>query len=585
MQKQESFSILQTSRFLFHTSDFHSSVNHVELYRKFDQALFELLGRSHFSVFLADKTINHFRLAFTNSSNKEVQNWSLELGDSFIFNLLNRFQEKESCLLEENSLPKKLPFPSAYTALLKSDDILFGLLVIHEGLDVAIIDEFPVPDILSPIIHHFNQAHANTEAKESMERQFGETTGKLLAINEVAELLGQLDLDTLLPKVMSLALHLAGGEVGNLMIMKGDTLETRVEWGLSDADVRGITYEDKSPMVDYSFRNQAVFISHDLNTDPRISLLVENHRVHSIVSVPLYTKTKKLGVLNLVNTGKSDTFLSENISTLQTVARLASTAIENAMLHQEAIQRKVFEEQLRIARQIWEHIMPQNVPLLSNASISARSVPATVVGGDFYDFFELPEDRIALVIADVSGKGIPAAMMMNTVKSVLHIEATRNPSPYDLVNNVNKLLIQSAKMEGFITLTYVLIDMATKRLFICNAGHNPTLIFRKAENRCQKISSESIPLAIDPDQQFQCTETYINPGDCVILYTDGITEARNPNKEMFETDALCQHLEKVGSYKRADEIVESIYKKVKDFSDGASQHDDMTVVGFKFNDT
>jgi len=326
-------------------------------------------------------------------------------------------------------------------------------------------------------------------------------------------------------------------------------------------------------------------MSQDLKTDDRVSLEQKERRIQSIVSLPLHTKSKCLGVLNLVNTGEGDTFLSENISTMQTVARLASTAIENAMLHQEAIERKVFEEQLRIARQIWEHIMPQTVPVLSNASISARSIPATVVGGDFYDFIQITEDRLALVIADVSGKGIPAAMMMNTVKSVLHIEATRNSSPYELVNNVNNLLIQSAKMEGFITLTYVVIDFGLRRLFITNAGHNPTLIFRKSENTCQKISSESIPLAIMLDQQFPCTETYFNPGDCIILYTDGITEARNSQKQMFEIDRLSQLVEKTGGSKTADEVVESIYREVSDFSAGAGQHDDMTVVGFKFNES
>jgi sigma-B regulation protein RsbU (phosphoserine phosphatase) len=582
---QESFSILQTSRLLFHTSDFHASFTHEELYRKLDQALFELLGRSSFTVLLSEKILNHLSVNYSTFSKSETFRWTIGMEDPMVLELLKRFEENKVTLIDSSLIPKKFPLPAAYAVLLENDEILYGFVFIHEGLDQSIHDPFPVKEILTPLFHHFTRAYFDLESRMITEKQFGETTGKLLAINEVAELLGQLDLETLLPKVMSLALHLAGGEVGNLMISRGDSLETKVEWGLKDSDVRGILFKNNTPMVDASFKNRAVFISHDLNKDDRITLKVDNHKVQSIVSVPLYTKTKTLGILNLVNTKEGDTFVSENISTLQTVARLASTAIENAMLHVEAIERKVFEEQLRIARQIWENIMPQNVPVLSSASISARSIPATVVGGDFYDFIQIGEDRLALVIADVSGKGIPAAMMMNTVKSVLHIEATRNPSPYDLVTNVNNLLIQSAKMEGFITLTYLVIDLGLKRLFITNAGHNPTLIFRKADNTCQKIGSESIPLAIMQDQAFPCAETPINPGDAIILYTDGITESRNPQKQMFELDRLSQIIERFGNSKTADEIVENIYQGVKIFSSGASQHDDMTVVGFKFNDS
>lgn len=579
-----SLSIYQISRLLFHTSDFHNATNAEQLYQHLDESLFELLGRSSFTILLSDKASVTLKIGFSNLQPPPAPNWSMSLDDPLIDQLLTCFETKQSTLLEKSEISLQLPFSVEYAALLRSEGSLFGFAIIHEGIDLNIHEPFSASEILTPLFRHFTKAYSDSQARDAIERQFGDTTGKLLAINEVAELLGQLDLETLLPKVMSLALHLASGEVGNLMIGQEGKLQTKVEWGLQDADVRSICDETNTPIVEGVFKNQTVFVSHDLTTDPRIRLQSQSHDIHSIVSVPLYTKTKQLGVLNLVNTGRGNAFLSENVSTLQTVARLASTAIENAILHHEAVQRKVFEEQLRIARQIWENIMPQSVPELPNATIAARSIPATVVGGDFYDFIEAGENRIAIVIADVSGKGIPAAMMMNTVKSVLRIEATRNPAPYDVVNNVNKLVIQSAKMEGFITLTYIMVDLGQKRLFINNAGHNPTIIYRKSQNKCERISSESIPLAISHEQEFQCSETDFNPGDCVILYTDGITEARNPEKKMFETDGLCGLLEKVGGSPTAEEILNNIYDCVRDFSAGANQHDDMTVVALKFND-
>ena len=138
-------------------------------------------------------------------------------------------------------------------------------------------------------------------------------------------------------------------------------------------------------------------------------------------------------------------------------------------------------------------------------------------------------------------------------------------------------------MDSFVTLIYVVIENGGRRAIITNAGHNPCLIYRSGSGQCEEIPSQNLPLAIVPDQVFDRREVDIAPGDCIVLYTDGVTEAMNPQREMFDTPRLQQLLEKTGKRESAEAIVEQIYADVKAFQAGASQHDDTTVVVFKLD--
>jgi len=319
---------------------------------------------------------------------------------------------------EEPDMLALWPFPVKYVALLQEEKNNLGILILHKGLDESIIEPFPVYEVLEPIVRHFTQGLMRLQSMEVIEKSIEESTAKLLAINEIGELLGQLDLDTILAKIMSLSLQMIQAEVGSLMIADEEQLHSRVEWGLDDEAVRGIAMRDGQSMVDWVHQNKIPLIVEKLSEDNRFEISLPSRKIESILSIPLYTSTKNLGVLNVVNTQSGESFSPENMATLQTLSGLASTAIENAILHKEAVEREVFREQLRIARRIWEDILPKKLPEMPGLSIYAESIPASIVGGDFYDFIPLSETRLGVVIADVSGKGIPAAMIMNMAKRI-----------------------------------------------------------------------------------------------------------------------------------------------------------------------
>jgi len=576
------FSSIRASRLLYGTGDFYTVTRLESLYQQLEQVLFELLGQSSFTLFFPNELENRLKPVYSTYPNGQgSEPWEFDLDSALLQSVQETYDSAGLLLTDDPAIVALWPFPARYCALLREESTLLGMLILHEGLDPAISEPFPVAEILEPLVRHFTCALMRIKSQEEYEKNLNEANARLLAINEIGELLGQLNLDILLSKTVSLTLQLIRAEVGNLMIFDQDRLQSRVEWGLSEEVVNGIAWRGGRRMVEGVFEDRLPILIEDLQGDARFAVAPSSRQIHSIVSLPLYTTRRDIGVLNVVNTKGGESFSSENMATLQTAAGLASTAIENAILHREAVEREVFQEQLRIARQIWENILPRTIPAFPNASISARSLPAIVVGGDFYDFIPLGEGRLGIVMADVSGKGIPAAMIMNMAKTLLHIEAARDKAPDQVLQIVNNQLVESTKMDSFVTLIYVLIEDAGRRAVITNAGHHPCLIYRHRSGRCEELPSGNLPLAIVADQVFDRREVNIEPGDCIVLYTDGVTEAMNPQREMFDTARLRQLLEATGEKESAEAIIEQIYADVKAFQAGAAQHDDTTVVVFK----
>lgn len=569
-------------RMLEDCGDFYDAKSLREIYGYLDQVLFDLLGQSSFTLFFPSKLENQLKPTYSNFSEPEtVEQWVFDLDDPNLHALLQFFDSSGRLIVDEPELLDRMPFRSRYCALLREEQTVMALLFLHEGLDEEMFESFPVDDILEPVIKHFALALMRLKNHEEFERNLNETNAKLLAINEIGELLGQLDLNILLSKLIMLVLQVIRAEVGNLMIYERGVLRSQVEWGMNEDEINSIRRPDGTAVVDWVIESRRPLLISDLKDSNRYRVDNLNHNISSMVFLPLFTSKKDLGVIGVVNTEGQDTLSAENMATLQTVTSLASIAIENAMLHREAIEREVFQEQLRIARQIWENILPKNVPSISGATVSARSVPASVVGGDFYDFIPLEDGSLGLVLADVSGKGIPAAMIMNMAKSVLHIEAMRNSSPAEVLSTVNDLLVESTKIDSFVTLIYALIDPNGRKMLLANAGHIPCLIYRKATGKCDEYFSTNIPLAIMENQVFEMVTVDINPGDCVVIYTDGVTEAMNRKREMYEFDRLKEVLEQTKDEDTSETIINRIYRSVEVFSRDAPQQDDTTVVVFK----
>ena len=258
------------------------------------------------------------------------------------------------------------------------------------------------------------------------------------------------------------------------------------------------------------------------------------------------------------------------------------TASIQDLLHQ-ATEKERLEEELRIARSIQMSLLPKDRIHFPGLSISALCLPATEVGGDYYDFIRLDEHRLALLIADVSGKGTSAALYMAELKGLVLSLSKIYDSPKKLLVEANKILAETLDRRSFITMVYAVIDTDTGRMTFARAGHNP--IFHLPRNGARRktfvLAPEGLGLALDRGTQFERIlreETVaIGPGDLLLFFTDGLSEAMNPRSELFG-EARIREIMETSPEVEMEELRTRLVDEVFDFAGGAEQHDDMTMV-------
>lgn len=245
----------------------------------------------------------------------------------------------------------------------------------------------------------------------------------------------------------------------------------------------------------------------------------------------------------------------------------------------EAIQRE-----LDIARDIQLSILPRQFPPFPSRhdlDIHAIMIPARQVGGDYYDFFLIDPEHLAFVIADVSGKGVPASLFMMFTRTLLKAQAVSNVDPGQCLNKVNDMLVADNSESMFVTLFYGILNTSTGEVAFSNAGHNPPFIIRNSGELEVVESCENIPLGIFPDRKYEYKTLSLKTGDGIFLYTDGITEAETHKSEFYTTPRLFQCLQRV--YKEsASGIIQGVMDDVRAFTQGDPQSDDITALFVRY---
>jgi phosphoserine phosphatase RsbU/P len=281
----------------------------------------------------------------------------------------------------------------------------------------------------------------------------------------------------------------------------------------------------------------------------------------------------ELGAVDYVNKPFNAHELLARVHTHLTVDRLRTSVSEkNAALEQAQLQMSA---ELDLARAMQVAILPSRFPVAPGCDGSARMLPATTMGGDFYDFIELPGGRIGLVMADVSGKGVPAAFFMAVARTNLNALAATSSGPADCLQRTNDVLLTQNPMDLFVTVFYAVFDPATGALAYANGGHNPPLL-RRANGTVELLTAAAgLVLGMFPATYAQAT-TQLDPGDTLVLYTDGVTEAFNVDVQMYEASRLVERV-RVDGGAGAPALVASIFDSVISFSGAAPQSDDITV--------
>jgi len=264
-----------------------------------------------------------------------------------------------------------------------------------------------------------------------------------------------------------------------------------------------------------------------------------------------------------------------------TIDKTVKEAINRRKALQNESKLSSLSDELNIANRIQSTILPVTFPEHKNYDLFATMTPAKDVGGDFYDFFMIDNERIGFVIGDVSGKGVPAALFMAVSRTFLKATALTGFSPRDCLERANRSLAKESVPEMFVTLFYGILDLATGEVRYSNGGHNDPYILRNNGKVEQLEQAGGIMLGFLDDQRYKENEIMLNSGDAIILYTDGVTEAFNKEEEEFDDKRLIKGLEKQKG-KSSQKIIEGIVKDVEAFIDDAEQSDDLTMLVMKY---
>jgi sigma-B regulation protein RsbU (phosphoserine phosphatase) len=262
------------------------------------------------------------------------------------------------------------------------------------------------------------------------------------------------------------------------------------------------------------------------------------------------------------------------------IANQAAVAIENARLNEQAEIKKRLDYEFGLARQIQTSFLPPCCPDVPGYQISAAWRAAREVSGDFYDFMSLPGERMGFTIADVSDKGMASALFMVLTRTLIRAMAIGKPTPWEALERANDLILADAHTDMFATAFYGILDRHTGHFTFSNAGHNPPMWYRHREEELVTLKGHGIALGVRPNIHLPERSIELAPGDTLVLYTDGITDALNPREEEFGAARLADLvMEYQGLY--ADELVDEILREVYEFAGGAPQFDDMTLLVVK----
>jgi len=410
---------------------------------------------------------------------------------------------------------------------------------------------------------------------------------RLTTLYQIAQTINSsLDLDEVLDMVMDKVIEVTGAERGFLMLVdEAGQLDFKAARHMARADIEEPAFQVSRGIVEQVARTGQALLATDAQFDERLSsrasiLLLG---VHSILCVPLRVKERIIGLVYVDSRLQAGSFDYDDLQMLETFASQAAIAIDNAQkytelqaLYRTAREKERMEQELRLARGIQARLLPQRIPQAPGWEFAATWQPAREVSGDFYDFIPVPGHQWGLFIADVADKGVPAALFMAMARGLLWASRADIGSPAQALAQTNRHLEANAAPGMFITACYAILDPATGIVTYANAGHNPPL-WVHADGTLTALARGDIALGVLPDSTYREHRFALAPGDVLVMYTDGVTDAMDAAGEQFGLERLKALV--VGASDRgAAALTRHIVRTVQEFSATALPFDDLTLV-------
>ncbi|MCB0722295.1 MAG: SpoIIE family protein phosphatase [Ignavibacteriae bacterium] len=440
--------------------------------------------------------------------------------------------------------------------------------------------------ILTIVIITLTFDYVNNKAREFVDKQFYRErynyrksllsfSQELPYINNINEIL----------KKLSTAVHNSMG-IKSFDVLIFDSKYTKLISRENEPRFRDLSstkHEEYTAFFEAIFKMQRTPVVFSEANLTELSLSEENkaliREAKIFLSVPIFLKGNLIGSMNFGEKPSGKAYSDEDIDLLKTLASQSAIAIENARLQQEELNKQRIEKELLVARNIQNTLLPKERIRDERIEVSWLSKPAKFIGGDFYDLIKIDEDKYLVVVADVSGKGIPAALYMSKVQAMIQIAASVFKTPREILIEVNRQFLDKLEKNCFVTVIAALFDFKEMKVKFARAGHNPALYSQNGT--IEMMQNKGIGLGVGDQNLFEMhleeKEIDLTPNNLFVLYSDGLTEAMNSVKEEFGLDRLMQTISPV-RYDSSDQIIHTVVDSVQGFTKDAVQHDDITLV-------
>ncbi|MFZ1683171.1 MAG: GAF domain-containing SpoIIE family protein phosphatase [Candidatus Zixiibacteriota bacterium] len=378
------------------------------------------------------------------------------------------------------------------------------------------------------------------EIQEELETKLEATRAQLHDLATMGAVVTAIqEIDSVLSVVTDMAIRLIDGEVGLMMISENGELHMKISWGVSEEFVRTLMYADDQDLATYCFTHQEAVILSDLGIKSDEGLSID-----SVIAMPIRTSRQCLGVLIVFNKVQGGNYTEDDREVLEMLMNFAAVALDNSILIKDKLDRQKIEQEMAIAKQVQETILPKDTIHINGVEVGAIYFPARDVSGDFWDIVRLDDSRFMVIIGDVSNKGVPAALVMSASSGIIKSLISGDPtiSVSALATRLNELLAREIikEREMFVTLFFCKFDLTKKEVTFCNAGHLPGLFWDETEQTVESLNVGGPIVGQFETAVFKEGSRTFGSGDRLFLFTDGLTEAMDAQGQLFGRERVEQ---------------------------------------------
>jgi phosphoserine phosphatase RsbU/P len=426
-----------------------------------------------------------------------------------------------------------------------------------------------------------DEASTRIRQLEKEVERLSRAVNELSTLNDLARAIGSsLDMSQIMRTIVARSLRALSAEEGVITLAgdeEGASPRTLVREVGSSANVEAFHF--RNALFGWMQLNRSPLLINDPASDERFRGVEWEAGIRSLISVPLTVKGRLTGVLTVYNKKGGRVFDAGDQRLLAIIASQSAQVVENARLLEEELKLAKMREQVELAAEVQKHLLPQPVPGIDGFEIDGTNVAAELVGGDYFDVVPIDGTRWLVCIGDVSGKGLPASLLMANVQAMIRLIAMLDMASHDAMHYANVILCRNTPDSKFVTFFASIVDAADGVIEFCNAGHNPPL-FVSADGACERLMTNGAVLGMLDSIPYTSDRRTMRRGDVVVLFSDGVTEAFDRDEQEFGEERL-RALVIDNRHRSATEIVRIILDAIAAHAAGVSQSDDITLVVLK----